>query len=194
MRTVIIGGTFNPVHIGHLFLAEEIRLLGHYQRILFIPSNKPAHKKVAGEVTPHQRMEMLRLAVENLPYIQIEACEIIRGGISYSIDTVRCVYKSYDLEGRPGLLIGDDLFESFHTWKDASELQELADIVVAHRLYPHRLDLDFRHVYIENKILPLSSSEIRERVRCGQAYRHLVPESVYRFIEDNGLYREDGAK
>jgi len=186
---VIIGGTFNPVHMGHLFLAEEIRITEHYDRILLIPSSAPAHKEVKGNVTTAQRLEMLQLAVENLPGLELDPCEISRGGISYSIDTVRAVRASMDLSEKPTLVIGDDLFESFHTWKDADELVRLCDLLVAHRKYAERLDSPYPHRYLENKIIPLSSSELRQRISQGLAYRHLVPEAVFRYIEEHKLYR-----
>lgn len=192
MKAAIIGGTFNPPHIGHLQLAEEVLQSGGYDRVLFIPSNKPAHKEVAWGVSSAFRLEMVKLAIQGWPGFQLEACEILRGGVSYSIDTVDCVLKNYDLEEKPGLVIGDDLFQSFHTWKDADTLATRADIIVAHRLFHHTLDFSYPHRYLDNKLLPLSSSEIRERIAQGKPWRALVPSSVYEFIMDNRLYGTAG--
>jgi len=186
MKTVIIGGTFNPVHVGHLMLAEEVRLQEGYDRVVFVPSNKPAHKVVDG-TTVDQRLAMLRLAVAGYDVV-LETCELARDGISYSIDTVRYVREHYELSGRPALVLGDDLFESFSTWRDADELARLAELLVAHRRYPHQLDSPYPHRYLNNKLIDLSSTEIRERVRSGRAWRALVPPSVAAYIETHGLY------
>lgn len=189
MKTVIIGGTFNPVHIGHLFLAEEVRLQTSCERVLLVPSFLPAHKRIDSGVTAEDRLEMLRLAVEPLEGIQVEDCEIRRGGISYSIDTVRTVYRHLQPQDRLGLVIGDDLFETFPTWKDHTALLDLCDLFVAHRLYEKELSFSLPHNYLKNKILPLSSSEIRTRIADRAAFRHLVPEPVYAYIQSRGLYR-----
>ncbi len=195
MKIAIIGGTFNPPHMGHLLLAEEVLNELGYDRVLFIPSNKPAHKTVDGDVSASQRMEMVRLAIGDRNNIQLEACEILRGGVSYSIDTVNCVLQCYDLDDKPGLVIGDDLFQGFDTWKDARVLGQKADLIVAHRLFNHKLDFPYPHTYLNNKILPLSSSEIRERIRYGKPWRSLVPEGVYHYINDQKLYLQgDGCE
>lgn len=188
MKTLIVGGTFNPVHVGHLMLAEEARLQEGFERVLFIPSNKPAHKIVDG-TTALQRLEMLRLAVQGFS-VDVETCELAREGISYSIDTVRYVRDHYRLDRPPALVLGDDLFESFSTWKDAQELSELAELVVAHRKYADRLVSSFPHRYLNNKLLDISSTEIRDRVRRGMAWRALVPTAVAEYIESHQLYRE----
>lgn len=188
MRTVIIGGTFNPVHVGHLMLAEEVRLQEGFERVVFVPSNKPAHKVVDG-TTVAQRLEMLRRAVEGYD-VTVETCELARDGISYSIDTVRYVRAHYALTGNPALVLGDDLFESFASWKDAADLAVLADLLVAHRKFAGRLSSPFAHRYLENKLIDVSSTEIRERIRSGRAWRALVPPSVAAYIETNQLYRE----
>lgn len=183
-----MGGTFNPPHIGHLLLAAEVRQELGYDRILFIPSNKPAHKEVDGGVTSAHRLAMVKLSLEGLPWASLEPCEIIRGGVSYSIDTVECVYKNYDLTGKPGLVIGDDLFQGFSTWKDADFLTRRADIIVAHRLYEEKLVFPYEHRYISNKILPLSSSEIRQRIREEKPWEPLVVPGVRDYIRKEGLY------
>jgi len=188
MRTVIIGGTFNPIHLGHLMLAEEVRVQEGFERIVFVPSNKPAHKVVDG-TTVEQRLAMLRLAVHGYDVI-LETCELAREGISYSIDTVRYVLEHYSLTGRPSLVLGDDLFESFATWKDAGELSRLAELLVAHRKFPHNLASSWPHRYLENKLIDVSSTEIRERVRQGKAWKALVPPAVADYIESHHLYRE----
>jgi len=186
MKTVIIGGTFNPVHVGHLMLAEEVRLQEGYDRVVFVPSNKPAHKVVDG-TTVEQRLAMLKLAVAGYDVV-LETCELARDGISYSIDTVRYVREHYELTGRPALVLGDDLFESFATWRDAEALAELAELLVAHRRYPHQLTSSYPHRYLSNKLIDLSSTEIRDRVRSGRAWRALVPPAVASYIETHGLY------
>jgi nicotinate-nucleotide adenylyltransferase len=186
MRTVIIGGTFNPVHVGHLMLAEEARVQEGFDRVVFVPSNKPAHKIVDG-TTVAQRLEMLRLAVEGYDVV-LETCELAREGISYSIDTVRYLLAHYELTGKPALVLGDDLFDSYSTWKDAVELADLADLLVAHRKYTHELPSPYPHRYLDNKLIDVSSSEIRDRVRSGRAWRALVPPAVAAYIESNHLY------
>lgn len=191
MKTVIIGGTFNPVHVGHLMLAEEVRLQEGYDRVVFVPSNKPAHKVVDG-TTVDQRLAMLKLAVAGYDVV-LETCELARDGISYSIDTVRYVREHYELTGRPALVLGDDLFESFSTWRDADELARLAELLVAHRRYPHNLTSPYPHRYLNNKLIDLSSTEIRERVRSGRAWRALVPPAVASYIETHGLYLGNSA-
>ena len=188
MKTVIIGGTFNPVHIGHLMLAEEVRLQEGFERVVFIPSNRPAHKSVDG-TTVDQRLEMLKLALDGYE-VTLETCELARDGISYSIDTVRYLLKHYELTGRPALVLGDDLFETYQTWKDAEELSRLAELLVAHRRYAHEIESPWPHRYMNNKLIEVSSTEVRHRVRAGLAWKPLVPRVVAEYIESHHLYRE----
>ena len=93
MTTLIIGGTFNPFHIGHLMLAEEAVVQERFERVLFVPSHKPAHKVIDG-TSAEQRLAMLQLALQSSPYL-IETCELYREGVSYSIDTVKCVLEHH---------------------------------------------------------------------------------------------------
>lgn len=188
MRTVVIGGTFNPVHIGHLYLAEEVKKQIEYERVIFVPSHIPAHKKMDGCTTPEERLEMLHLATEANDII-VDDSEIRRGGISYMIKTIDDLENRYPVNGKIGMVIGDDLVEGLPKWKQWTALQERIDLIVAHRKRADKVDCPYPHQYIDNIILPISSSSIRDRIRSDRAYRYLVPEPVYRYIVDRGLYR-----
>ena len=188
MRTVIIGGTYNPVHIGHLYLAEEVRKQLRYERVIFVPSHVPAHKKMDECTTPEERLEMLHLATDGNDII-VDDCEIRRGGISYMIETIDDIESRYPIDGKIGLVIGDDLVEGLPKWKQWTALKERVDLIVAHRNVNGKVDCQYPHAYIDNIILPISSSGIRERIRTNRAYRYLIPEPVYGYIEERRLYR-----
>ena len=187
MKTVVIGGTFNPVHNGHLYIGEEIRKQLGYERILFVPSNMPPHKEADKETAVVHRLRMLEYALKKSSF-QIEKCEIDRGGTSYSIDTIGYLTEKYDITGKPALVIGDDLVDGFKMWHRWEELVVMADIVVVHRNFRKQVEFDVPHRYVENMLIPISSRDIRERVRKGYAYRYLVPEKVYEYIKRNKLY------
>jgi nicotinate-nucleotide adenylyltransferase len=189
MKAAILGGTFNPPHWAHLFLAEEVRTLLGYDRIVFVPANLPAHKEVATDISPKQRWDMLEQALEGWPYFIADSCEIDRGGATYSIETVPKLVQKYRIKGKPGFIIGDDLLAGFASWKRAGELAESVDLIVAHRSHRRRKAFAFPHRYIDNLMLPISSSDIRKRIRNNEAVRFLVPEAVWSYIEDNALYR-----
>ncbi len=187
IETIIIGGTFNPIHIGHMHLAEEAARSFNAERVLMVPSFLPAHKDSSQIIAPHHRLAMLELACRNTN-IQIETCEIDRGGISYSIDTIRYISKKYNLNDRPGLLIGDDLAGNFVKWKEPEKIAGEARIIIAFR--DSSKDKGFPYVSrrIDNLMINVSSSEIRKRIAEGRACRYLMPGGVYEYIMENKLY------
>ncbi len=189
MRTVIIGGSFNPVHIGHLYLFQEILNQLDYRRVLFIPVSLPSHKKADTNTKPMHRLNMLESVIPRDGAV-VDQCEIERGGVSYSIDTVRSIMERYEITGKPGLVIGDDLVKGFPGWKNADELSEAVELVVVHRNSADKMHFGYPHRYINNLMLPVSSSDIRNRVKEGRVFRYLVPESVYEYINVNKLYRD----
>ncbi len=190
MQTVIIGGSFNPLHIGHLFLAEEAFVQFACKQVIFVPSHSSAHKHDRTSVSPEARFSMVSLAVDGLEWITVDDCEIKRGGVSYSIDTIRQLERTYSFEEKPGFVIGDDLVADFHLWKDYEMLLNKVEIIVAHRMYPEKVNVPFPHQYLNNVLIPISSSDIRERIREGDAYRFLIPEKVYHYIRENKLYMD----
>lgn len=194
MDTIILGGTFNPVHNGHLQLAEEASRQFRCHRVLFVPANKPAHKSDGEIISNRHRVAMLEIALEGTGW-EIEECELRRGGVSYMIDTVEELAEAGRWEEAPGLVIGDDLINGFSRWKRADELAERVHLILGFRDQNRKMSLNYRHSYLKNKVLPISSSEIRERIQQQEAYRYLVPKGVYEYIENYGLYRQkDGQK
>ena len=188
MRAVILGGTFNPVHFGHLFIAEEVRASLDYDAVIFVPANQPVHKDRAPVLEPAHRLAMLRLAVADNPHFLVDTGDIDRGGPSYSIETVTSLVPRHGIKGRPGFLIGDDLAAGFPSWKNVDALVAIVDLIVARRTADAPPALAYAHRVVSNAVLPISSSDIRRRVREGRAVRYLVPDSVLAYIRDHALY------
>lgn len=198
MKLAIFGGSFNPVHIGHLFLAEEVRIRFGYQKILFVPVNIPPHKTMADGASGQDRVEMLNLAIKDNPFFQVDSLELQRGGVSYTYDTVEELEAKYSsvLEEKIGLIMGDDLVPGFSTWKNAELLPQKTDLILARRMIctpENEVVFQYPHLELGNSILPISSSDIRSRIISSQkdtlkAWRYLVSEPVYEYIVQRRLY------
>ena len=190
MRLLVLGGSFNPVHLGHLVMADEVRAQFGYDLVLLVPAHRPPHKDLAAadDPGPRRRLVMLRLAVEGDRGMAVDDCELERGGTSYTIDTIRGIVARYRPEGRPGLLIGDDLMPDFPAWREPGALAAEADLVCAHRLSAERLPFAYPHRYADNSLVPVSSSLVRERIASGGAFRYLLPAPVRDYIVENRLY------
>lgn len=187
MRLAIFGGTFNPVHIGHLALAEEVACDFGYDLVVLVPSNVPPHKAVPYDPGPGARLSMLRSAVGDAPGLSVSPCELDRGGVSYTIDTLAALSAEYRIDGKPGLIIGDDLVPGFMAWRDAEGLLARADVLVASRI-GNSVGAGFPHLKVLNPVLPISSSDIRQRIAEGRPWRRLVPAPVAEYIMGRGLY------
>ncbi len=196
MRIAILGGSFNPVHIGHLVLAEEVRVKCGYDKIFFVPANLPPHKQLACGATNEERLQMLNLAISSNPFFAVDTCELERGGVSYTFVTLQDFYRRYgsQIEGKIGFIMGDDLIEGFEGWYQYQKILEIADIILARRKISGDekvLKLNYPHIELANSIFPLSSSEVREKIagfgKLG-GWRYLVPDAVYHYIEQRNLY------
>lgn len=188
MRLLLLGGTFNPIHVGHLMIAEEIAQEFVYDRVVFVPSFAPPHKSLASDAGPMARLAMLTLALAEYPAFLVDDCELRRKGVSYTMDTLEHIKAAYPLDGKLGLIIGDDLASGFDSWRDPEGICKHADIIVARRSGAS-FKLAYAHRLAYNMMLPVSSSDIRNRIASGRAWRPLVPAPARSYIEDNALYR-----
>ena len=191
MKIAILGGTFNPVHIGHLMLAEDVRKEFDYDKILFIPACVPPHKAYQACVSDADRLEMIRLAISDNPYFDVDTCELDRKGVSYTIDTIYDLESRYQdkIEGKIGLIIGDDLLSGFESWHLADALALRVRLIVGRRLSSVLpMESKFPFSPLSNSILPISSSEIRQKIQNKKSWRYLVPNSVFQYIKDRNLY------
>lgn len=202
-RIGLFGGTFNPVHIGHLIIARAaLEHLG-LERIVLIPSANPRHKSPEAVADTVDRLAMLRLAVADEPGFDVSACEIERPGMSYTIDTVAFFRKELSDRAELYWLIGADSLSELASWHRVDELVCMCRIVTAARPGWESPDLSAltervgeRQVRrLRDGILPtpridISASEIRRRVRQGRSVRWLVPMAVAQYIDRRGLYRE----
>ncbi len=195
MRIGIMGGTFDPIHVAHLVLAEHAREQLALDTVLFIPAGDP-WRKAGREITPaRHRLAMTRLAVQGNAAFEVDDCEIRREGPTYTLDTLR------ELRGRPGMepdddlfvLVGEDALADLPHWHDPEGIAAEAMIVVAPREgvdLPESLPFDReRLAYIEMPYMEISATDLRRRARLGRSLRYLVPEAVRAYIIDNDLYQ-----
>lgn len=198
MKVGILGGTFNPIHNGHLIIAEYIRETLNFEKIIFIPTGIPPHKK-RGEVLEGEiRGEMVSLAIESNPKFQLCNIEIEKRDICYTIDTINTL-KEKNSQIDFHMIIGGDSLLSLHTWKGFKELISEINIVVADRYGAcgepvvseiHRLNKETKKkiISINTPIIDISSTEIRDKSKQGKSIKYLVPEKVENYILKEGLY------
>lgn len=194
MNCLVLGGSFNPIHLGHLFLGQEVAEEFGYDRVLLVPSFIPPHKSMLDDPGAYARLAMARLAVADDPLFEVDDCEIRRGGVSYTIDTIAHVRERWQPAGKPGLVIGDDLVAGFGTWREPERLAHECGLIVARRSAGGNgtvaavLSMPYEHGVAHNLLLEISSTDIRARIASGKPWRRLVPGSVAAYIEDHGLY------
>jgi nicotinate-nucleotide adenylyltransferase len=199
VRYGILGGSFDPPHVGHLVLAQEAVCRLRLERLYLVPAADPPHKN-APAAPAADRIEMLRLAIEGEPRMSVSDIELRRAGKSYSIDTVRALRAAHD-DAPPFLIVGADSIPVLPHWKDVHTLLDLCTLVIATRpgtpdaalreLTPHlgaaRVEaLERQRLRIP--ALDISSSLVRERAGKGWPIRYLVPRGVARHIAARGLY------
>ncbi len=189
MRIGIFGGSFNPIHLGHLILAETARDTLALDRVVFIPSAKPPHKSSRGLLPAAVRMELVQRAIQGQPAFVVSDIELQRPGTSYSIETVRIVRQQLPM-ATLFLLVGQDLLQV--RWAHWDQIKRLCTVVVATRA---GVSVARRQPGIRQLSMPLieiSSSDIRARCRGGRSIRFLVPSAVERYIADHHLYPPRG--
>jgi len=206
MAIGVFGGTFDPVHVGHLRIAEEVREAFSLERIYFVPASVQPLKATVVAAGADERVRMLKMAIAGNGFFRISSTEIRRRGLSYSIDTVRHFSRRF---GQIFFLVGTDAFLDIGLWKDWSDLFSSADFVVMARPsnefsgFPRGLarqirkidEATFEHgsgrrIYFRRITqLDISSTRIRELASAGKSIKYLVPGAVERYIMSRGLYR-----
>lgn len=188
-RLGLFGGTFNPIHLGHLLVAAAAKEELSLDQVFFIPAALSPFKPESNPLAPSDRLRLLRLALAGRPAYQIDPQELDRGGISYSIETIR-TYQSRFPGSELFYLIGADHVPNLLKWREAAEVAAACHFVALPRpgLEPTAFPPPFKGSYLGGFPVQLSSSQIRERVRSGQAIDHLVPAAVAEAICNNRFY------
>lgn len=186
-RIGVLGGTFNPIHTGHLLIAEGVKEKLGLDYVLFIPCYLPPHKKPQRLASARDRLSMVRLAVKGNPSFMVSTMEIKRKGKSYSVDTLEKLHRLYRGKAKFFFIIGSDSISGLKTWKSIDKLMKLCEIVAVTRL-GYRLRYPGVRM-IEIPTLSISSTDIRRLVKQGKSIRYLVPEAVRRYIVSNMLIR-----
>jgi nicotinate-nucleotide adenylyltransferase len=218
MKTGILGGTFNPIHLAHLRIAEEVQQACELDRVLFIPAAEPPHKDVAGEVSFRHRLAMVNAAIGGHRGFFASDLEIRRSGKSFSVDTLE-ILRREDPDGQRYFIIGLDSYRDIASWKDFARLFSLSHLVVTTRPgvvvneplapLPVAMHADFCYddrtgrmqhksgnylIFLKQTYLDISSTQIRKMLAEDRPVRHLVPPEVADYIEAHGLYRKGSLK
>ena len=182
----LLGGTFNPPHMGHLVIADQVLEKAQLDEIRFLPNHVPPHKQVDERVTVDQRLRMLEAAIKGHPRFSIERIELERQGASYTYDTIKLLMEREE-NAQFSFIIGGDMIEYLPNWYKIEELQNMVKFIGVNRPdYSHETPYDVQ--LIEVPAIDLSSSYIRDTVKKGQTVRYLVPDDVYRLIKEEKLY------
>jgi nicotinate-nucleotide adenylyltransferase len=198
MNIGVLGGTFNPIHKGHLVLAEEARTRLNLMVVRFIPAGQPWLKVDSPISLAEHRVQMVRLAITDKPYFSLSTTEIERDGPSYTVDTIAELQAEVGAGDELFLILGCDILDELPQWREPARLIEMCHLVVAPRPDYPRPDLKSleraipgisrRVMLMDGPIIDISASVIRERVTRGLSIRHLVPEPVNGYIKQHNLY------
>lgn len=192
-RIGIFGGTFDPIHVAHLIIAERVRDALCLDAVLFIPCAIPPHKTEQKRADAKDRYYMIELAISGNPFFQVSDIELRREGISYTIDTLREIKEKNPIERENFfLIIGADNLKELCTWRQPLDIVKLCRLAVVRRPHSEIIIPDFAKdtVVVECPLLEISSTQLRQMVRNGQSIRYLVTSQVEQYIISRNLYKE----
>jgi len=199
MKIGVLGGTFDPIHLGHLAIAEEARWLLALNKVLFLPAGRPYFKEGYVISSAEDRIRMLELAVAGQPAYLVSQLEIERPGPSYAVDTIEQIRKQLNPTDEIFFIMGWDSLMSLPLWHQADRLIKLCRVVAAPRpgyaqpnlksLVPDLPGITGRAIIMERPLIDISATHIREKIRQGLSIDGLVPPAVAAYISEKGLYR-----
>ncbi len=196
MNIGVLGGTFDPIHIGHLVVAEEARIRLGFNEVLFVPAGRP-WLKLDRSITPAvHREEMVRRAIAANPHFKLCTLEVEHPGPSYTVDTLTMLRKQLGSEASLFFILGRDTLAELPLWKEPKKLVQLCRLVVAPRLGSEELKhletsisgLPDKVIQLDMPVIGISSSGIRQRIAQGLSIRYLVPAEVEKYIAEQKLY------
>ncbi len=198
MNIGVVGGTFDPIHIGHLIVAEEARSRLNLAEVLFVPAGQPWLKTSSPISAAEHRVQMVRLAIADKPYFKLSTMEVERPGPSYTVDTIAELQGQLDAGDELFFILGWDNLAQLPQWHEPSRLIKMCRLVAVPRVGYAVPDLNSleavitglsqRVIMLDKPEVDIDATEIRNRVAQGLSVSHLVPEPVERYIKDHGLY------
>lgn len=218
MKIAVFGGSYNPIHNAHIQLANYVQKKLGYDKIIFVPSGSSPHKIAETKTSGSHRLKMVQLAIQDNPHFAAEDCELQREGFSYTYDTICYIEEKYknQLNNKIGLILGQDLFSGFHLWHKAEDLSKKCTLILAIRPEEKKETLttnealgEYKNVQnqndflikdeplfkdailLENPLMQISSSQIRQLVKQNENFEALVDPKVFEYIKKNNLYKEE---
>lgn len=198
MKLGVLGGTFDPIHIGHLVLAEEVRVRLGLDEVLFVPAGNPWFKADVPITAVEHRLRMVRLAIKDKPHFKLSTMEVERPGRAYTVDTMAELRGTLDSGGELFFILGWDNLRGLPRWREPERLITLCRLVAVPRVGEQAPDqntletaipgLSKRVIMLDKPQIAVSASLVRERVAAGRSISHLVPQAVERYIGEHKLY------
>ncbi len=200
MRVGILGGTFDPIHIGHLIIAEEARLKLGLQKVIFMPAGQPRLRPSDAYASAEDRFHMVELATADNPCFETCSLEVHRAGTTYTVDTLDELRNAFPEGASLFFIVGEDILEKFHLWKDPERILQLCTLAVVTRKGAASSDdegwasrfgcADGSVVRLDSPVIEVSATDIRERIHRKEPLRYLVPGPVAHYIFEHNLYQD----
>ncbi|MGM0445106.1 MAG: nicotinate-nucleotide adenylyltransferase [Bacillota bacterium] len=197
MKFAIIGGTFNPVHIGHLIIAERAYLEFNLDKVIFMPAGNPPHKSNEKVINKKHRINMLKTVIDDNDHFDLSLWEIDNKGKSYTVRTIDYFKDKYDID-KVNLIIGTDSLSQIYSWYQPSYVLSNSNLIIAKRSgysYPEIMKDQRLRKYqeninlLDNSLIDISSTMIRNYIRDNKSIRYLTPDVIIDYIKENNLYR-----
>ena len=195
-----MGGTFDPIHIGHLIIAEEARLRLGLEKVIFMPAGQPRLRPSDAHASAEDRLRMVELATEDNPHFEACSLEVQRAGTTYTVDTLEELHNTFQEEVSLFFIVGEDILEKFHLWKEPERILRLCTLAVVTRKSAASPEVgqwafmfgcnEGSVVRLDSPIIEVSATNIRGRIRRKEPLRYLVPGSVAHYIFEHDLYRD----